>query len=262
MKPRIKYIPFVFLLSLALLCGCRAVPSEEAQSTEEAKGRIVYPEPDGRMVVMIDAGHGFRDIGCDTELLLGTEADVTLDMAKRLARDLEGKGVTVILTHDGESFPDCDEIKELAEGEGIEYDGEKLLENDIFSAYERAVYSSAVAKKENVDLFVSLHVNSIANNPSVSRFEIDYYRDNPYASSLRVFSESLADSLSGETVIYADPLDKAFLVTKTGAHPSVLIEMGYATNESDSANLNSDEWRKSFSEGLSQRIFEWIDTYE
>lgn len=261
MKKYILIISVVLILALLCSCGLRTGDNDTTEETTEGI-QIIYPEPDGKRIVMLDAGHGFRDIGCSSDLLVGTEAEVNLAITLLLKAELEKQGITVILTHDGESAPSADQIKTLADEMGIEYIDEDIADSDVFSAYERAVYSSAVARKESVDLFLSLHVNSVENKPEISRYEIDYYRENPYSSSLAVFSESLAGVLDNETKIYADDYESAFRVTKHGTHPAVLLEMGYATNERDSKNLNSPEWRAEFAETLAQSIAEWISSYE
>ncbi|MBE6587591.1 MAG: N-acetylmuramoyl-L-alanine amidase [Ruminococcaceae bacterium] len=254
------------VMSLLLLCSCagrgRENGNEQSDATAENDQIIIYPKADGKKVVCIDAGHGFRDVGCDTDLLEGTEADVTIEIALILKEKLEELGVKVIMTHDGKSFPSADEIKALAKKANVEYTDEDIIDNDIFSAYERAIYASAIAEEEGIDLFISLHVNSIENHPEISRYEIDYHKGNPFSSSLKIFSENLSKGLDNELVIYADEFDDAFIVTKPTTHPSVLLEMGYATNKNDSEKLNSPEWRRSFANELANCTVEWISSFE
>lgn len=203
---------------------------------------------DGKTVVCIDPGHGFRDVGCDTALLNGTESEVTLDVALRLKAELENRGAVVILLHDGESFPKESEIMAAADRLGIEYKPDSIIENDIFSAYERAIYASTIGEEMAIDLYISLHVNSIEGHPEVGRYEIDYYEGNPEAAFLADFCATLAAKLETEkkAVVFCDDYENAFIVTKPMTHPSVLIEMGYATNERDSADLNDPAWRDAF----------------
>lgn len=268
MKKYISILAIALLLS-AFLSSCGLVRSggeafahETDAETTEGTPPPTYPRADGKMVVILDAGHGFRDIGCDTDLMEGCEADVTIAVTKILKADLEEQGVKVILTHDGNTYPSADEITSLAAEYSIEYAPEEIIENDIFSAYERAVYSSAIAKKENADLFLSLHVNSIEDHPQISQYEMDYHADNPYASSLQIFCESLAEKLDNKSKISADVFENAFRVTKHGDHPSLLFEMGYATNETDAEKLNSPQWREELCKTLSDCIVEWIGEYE
>lgn len=267
---------YIFILALVLMfsvtltsCGlirggeyANAQETEAETETVEEAPPTVYPDPDGKKVVILDAGHGFRDVGCDTDLMDGCEADVTIAVTSILKEKLEKCGVKVIMTHDGVTYPTVEEMKALADKYSIEYADEEMIENDIFSAYERAVYSSAVAKKENADLFLSLHVNSIEGHPEHSQYEMDYYAKNPYASAIQLFCEDLASKLDNKSRISADEFENAFRVTKHGAHPSVLFEMGYATNETDAEKLNSPQWREDLCETITDCIVEWINEYE
>ncbi len=263
MKLYIKIIALAIAL-LLMLSSCQKPetdPQDESTETPVTE-QIFYPSPDGKKVVLLDAGHGFRDIGCDTDLMNGTEAEVTLAVTLMLKAELEAQGVKVILTHDGAAYPSAETIKDLADKAGVEYVEEDIIENDIFSAYERAIYSASVAEDEGIDLFLSLHVNSIENHPEISQYEIDYYKGNPYSTSLAVLAEGFSEKLDNETKIFADDYENAFLVTKHGTHPAVLLEMGYATNESDASKLNSEEWREEFTKTLSECITKWIASFE
>lgn len=268
-----KYIRLlaVALAACLLFCSCALEPAGKGEGDDTTPTPSVPPvrddfvyEPflDGETVVCLDAGHGFRDIGTSSEYLEGTEAEVNLQMVKLLQNKLEAAGCTVILTHDGESFPKASEIKALADKAGVKYDEEKLIENDIFSAYERAIYVSAIAEDKAIDLFVSLHVNSIEGHPEHRQYEIDYYEKNPHAEALSVLCEDIAAGLDNKTVIYADKLEDAFIVTKGGVHPSILIEMGYASNKTDAENLNSPQWRDKFCTHLADTFVAWGASFE
>ena len=73
-------------------------------SCGEKKPEYSRPNDDGKVVICIDPGHGFRDIGCETEYI-GYEKDLTVLLAGALKAELEAAGAEVILTHDGKSFP-------------------------------------------------------------------------------------------------------------------------------------------------------------
>lgn len=82
-------------------------------------------------VVVIDAGHGGHDAGCVGKS--AREKDITLDVAKRLAERInkEMPGTKAILTRDSDRF---------------------------IPLQERA----NIANRNNGDLFISIHVNSVA----------------------------------------------------------------------------------------------------
>jgi len=219
---------------------------------------VVAKIPDDAPIVLIDAGHGFKDPGCESKYLSSNEADLNLVMAKLLKEELESRKIRVILTHNGKHFPKCKEISASAKKYGISYDKLRFVEDDIFSAYERAIYANTINAKKCVDLFISLHINSIENNEEISQYEIYYYKQNPYAESLKELSDSLSSKLDNYTKISALDSNNAYTVTRYSDFPSLLLEMGYATNINDAKKLSSANWRKNFCKTIANEIETWI----
>ena len=178
-----------------------------------------------------------------------------------LQKKLEDKGVTVILTHDGKSFPTASDITAKADKYNLEYKPENMVDNDVFSAYERVIYENVLDRqtKGGLDLFVSLHVNSIENAAHISGMSIDYCEDNPNKEFLSAFSKLLEKAyldaqLTSKFTIFEDTYEDSFIVTKYTQVPSVLIEMGYSTNEKDAADLRSENWQDQFADLLAEKI--------
>lgn len=244
---------FVLLVCLcASLCAC--IPMEVLSPQESIP---VLPD-DGRIVVVLDAGHGFGDPGCASEYLQGTEAEVTLDMVNLLAKELTSLGAEVVLTHDGERFPTAEEIITLCVDNGVDYRADLIVEDTVFSAYERGIYVLALSKELPIDFFVSLHVNNFPSDPSVDRYELFYYENNPYHLLIDDFCSSFAENLDNTAKIAALDKDNAYIVTKYGSYPSVLIETGFASNQSAAEKLNSASWRAEFCKTLAQEIIDMI----
>ena len=103
---------------LVLVCGliCGGAPPAAAAP------------PDRFDVVVIDAGHGGHDEGAVGRSGL-LEKDLVLDISKRLAKRLTERGITVVLTRDGDRY---------------------------LSLEER----TAVANDTRADLFLSIHANA------------------------------------------------------------------------------------------------------
>lgn len=273
MKRFKKHITLLLLVSLlgSLLFSCAETQENEQETTaDQAAGAnstttdatVDYPRTNkDSITVCIDAGHGFGDVGCGPAYMNAYEYEITLSAARLLQDKLEEKGITVILTHDGETFPTATEISSLADQYGLTYKPENMIENDIFSAYERVIWANVLDQQTEggLDLFISLHVNSIENAPEVSGMSIDYCEDNPNLSFLREISKELERAyldanLTSEFVIFEDTYDDSFIVTKYTEIPAVLIEMGYATNTSDAQNMRSDTWQNSFASLLAEKI--------
>ncbi len=215
-----------------------------------------------KYTVVIDAGHGFDDPGCDSPLLKGDEKKTTLEIARVLSKKLEKKGIRVIMTHNGKSYPSEKEIRILAKENNIDYSEDYITDNNVFSAYERAVYVAAKSRKEKTDLLISLHVNSIENKPDISQYEIYYYKDGSSAEKTGELCEIFSQAMDNRTVIKATEYKDTFVITRFGDYPSLLFEMGYCTNEKDASNLNSALWRNRFCEKIADGIEQWLSSEE
>lgn len=141
-----KKISVLLVIISVILCfsGCNDEThtgnATEIESNDEISGvgvgnsSVSFSTVD--LTVIIDPGHGFDDPGSQPEFMTSPEADVTLKSANILKRKLEEKGINVILTHDGKTYPDEKMIKSEANKYKVSYDDEKIVENNVFSAYE------------------------------------------------------------------------------------------------------------------------------
>ena len=72
--------------------------------------------------------------------------------------------------------------------------------------------------------------------------------------SLR-FANTLVDSLSSQIAMIKNPHRFAgFQVLKAPDVPSVLVELGYLSNEADEAQLRDVEWRAQATSGILEAI--------
>ena len=200
------------------------------------------PPEDTGVVICIDPGHGFMDGGCGEgiEVLNGTlEKDINLAIAKKLEEDLTELGYTTIMTHTGDDIPSWDTNK-----------------NNIFSAAERVVYVNTL----DIDYLVSIHVNS-NEDTSVSGLWICYEQN---ARKKNDWSEKIATSISNAIGTNQLDVSKVMLksdyslaLTRETFAAASLIEIGFATNESDAAKMMDPQWQSE----LAQSIADGIDDY-
>src|SRR6185295_932924 len=80
----------------------------------------------------------------------------------------------------------------------------------------------------------------------LARREVDFTRDRT-----GVFVKSVIEHM-GESTNLKDSPDRsaAFVVLKSAKVPSILIELGYVTNEEDAQLLKSELWRNKVSESI------------
>ncbi len=257
MKNKIKYtiaIVSALLFAALLLVGC-------------GKEEIPLPPPegdDGIVTILLDAGHGFSDIGCTSPNLRGLhEKDLTLKYVNMLGELLSSKGYTVLYTHDGSSFTKNEEILTKADLLGIEYNPDNFVDDDIFSAYERTIYSEVLHREIEVDLMLSIHINASADNTDCSWFEIDYCNEKEASPITAVafndISNSIKKAFPERTLkMFADSFIDSFIVTKYNSMPSILFECGFATTPADAERLLDKDWQETLIKALSGGISDYF----
>jgi len=209
-------------------------------------------------VVMLDAGHGFDDIGTASQLLGETnEATVNLDIALRAQRFLESMGVTVIMTHDTNAV---DGRISAADG------GEPPLRNLVLlTPQDRA----DLANGQDIDLFVSIHCDSIPDNPNVSGMRIYLHQNDTMTKERNSATMALATNIANAFgLVMGDsapkPLvkdmteDQAYYVIREIGVPSVLCEVGFVTNQADAANMLDPAWREDAAKGIVDGVIAYI----
>lgn len=200
-------------------------------------GRPSGADPDGRLpvtqgginplagrVVAIDPGHGGKDRGASHAGFDWTEKDLTLDIARRLARVLEAHGAVAVITRDGDDLP---------EG-GMS--NQRTLRHRL-----------DVARKAGAELLVSIHVNSF----SVAKYfgpQTFFYPGNPGGEPLaRSIQEELLrlQPESGRDVKAED-----FFLLRNAEFPAALVEVGFISSPRDRSLLASEEYREAVARAL------------
>lgn len=179
-------------------------------------------------LIVIDPGHGGSDRGAIRNGV--SEAELTLDMAKRLRAVLEARGWQVEMTRS----TDVDVFKP----------------ND--SAHEELQARADVANNAGARMFVSIHVNSFINSgPSGTTTYFSKTNDVPMARAVQ-------NALSQQLGTKNDGIVKSHLyVTLHSFMPAVLVETAFLSNPNDFAMLTSADWR----EKVAQAIADGIDQY-
>lgn len=190
--------------------------------------------------IFLDAGHGWYDNGCD---ILGRtdiyEKDVNLAITLKLQAALESMGYTIVMIR--ENDVDCVEP----------------LERGVYDSIRRIRYANA----QGADYYVSIHVDNFKEDPSVCGTRV-YYRNKFEESGL--LADQIATALGEQLHIDKPKLkdDQPYNVIEYSYMPSTLIEVGFATNENDVANMLNDEWQVQFAIGVALGIDAHIQSTE
>jgi len=177
--------------------------------------------PNGRIVVMIDPGHGGKDSGA---LGIGglREKDVILSISQQVAVLLEQQGIQAIMTRS----------------------------DDRFVSLEGRVQ---MARQARATLFVSIHANSVNRSRSdVNGIETYYYSSERFAQTIHY---SILQSLSTRD---RGVRQARFYVLRNNSIPAVLVEVGYVTGAEDAPRLASPAFQRQMAEAIARGILLYI----
>ncbi|PMB18040.1 N-acetylmuramoyl-L-alanine amidase, partial [Fischerella thermalis CCMEE 5198] len=176
----------------------------------------------GKVVVLIDPGHGGRDPGA-VGIGGAREKDIILPISKKIAEVLQKNGVQVVLTRSSDYFVTLPARVQMAE-------------------------------RVNADVFVSIHANSAgAGRPDVSGLETYYYDTG--LSLARIVHRSILQSVN----VRDRGVRKArFYVLRKSSMPSILVETGYMTGREDMAKLKSASYRNQMAEAIARGILQYL----
>ncbi|MFD1204749.1 N-acetylmuramoyl-L-alanine amidase [Sporosarcina contaminans] len=176
-------------------------------------------------IIVLDAGHGGKDPGTSKSGV--TEKAIVLDISKRLEQKLKNAGAKVLMTRSNDSYLTLEQRTEFA-------------------------------KKNYVEAFVSIHVNS-ASSTSAKGTEVYYDSSlNPNAAE----SKALAQKIQNNIVKQANMADRGvrdqrFYVIRNNNVASVLIELGFITNSEDFKKLSSSQYAEIYAEAIYQGLVQY-----
>ena len=197
-------------------------------------------------LVVLDPGHGGQDSGAMCGGVL--EKDLTLDVARRVDRLLDSRGIATLMTRLGDSY---------------------------VSLADRAAFGN----RANDSIFISIHFNE-DNKPVASGVET-YYAAHQIASSsslgswLPFFShtsssspkpesQSLAGFIQEALVARTRSVDrgtqaKQFFVIANVTSPAVLIEGGFITNKDEISKLANEDYRDQLAAAVAEGVLRYRD---
>ncbi len=202
------------------------VPRPAARTAPKQDTSTPIIRTNGRVLVMIDPGHGGKDPGAIGPSGL-REVDVILPVAKRVAAILERQGISVKMTRDSDYFVGLDE-------------------------------RVTMSREAGATLFVSIHANSIDNRPDVNGLETYHY--NLGQSFAETVHSTVVDYINKNGFYIADRRVRSarFLVLRKSSIPAILVETGYLTSDVEAARLRRDDYQKVMAEAIAKGIVQYI----
>jgi N-acetylmuramoyl-L-alanine amidase len=236
-------------------------PVPKPALSPRARAQAMY-----RPVIVIDPGHGGDDTGATRH---GTvEKDVVLAFSLKLRDKLQSTGrYKVLLTRETDTFVELNARREFAERHlaslfvavHADYAQSNARGATIYSLRDSVASSLQRSARGEVSEHVlsDQEITALKNSDSdvsavkailsdLARREVDMTRDRT-----SVFVKSVIEFMGESTGLKDNPdRSAAFVVLKSAKVPSILIELGYVTNEADAQLLKSERWREKVSSSI------------
>lgn len=190
-------------------------------------------------IIFLDPGHGGKDPGA---VYYNTnEKDLTMLVYKKLRKELEGLGYTVLSSRDSDVF--------------VDYVTER----------------SRMVNNTDSDIFISIHFNA-TGNPASNTAGIQTYSyeaDSSYPSKINPYWHNHPDRISESNRLAADihssllaetgakdagRLRRSFAVLRETNKPAVLLELGYIDNFNENQQVRSDAYQNRLVAGIVKGI--------
>ena len=187
---------------------------------------LASPSNNTKNKITIDAGHGGSDPGASGNGII--EKELNLDVALRVEKLLKQKGIDVVMTRKGDTYPTLSERVKI----GV---------------------------NSKSDAFVSIHGNSAVASASGTE---TYFSS---ASTRAGDSKQLATFIQNRLYPALGTnnrgvKDKDYYVVDKNPLPAALVELGFLSNASDASKLSSNYYRDKAAEAIAlgiQDYFNW-----
>ncbi len=243
-----------------------AVAADPVVATKAAVPEPAAPAvPDSRPVVVIDPGHGGVDNG--TQAGGENEKDLVLGFGLALRDRIEKAGkYRVVMTREDDTFIPLADRVTIARNQSaalfvsIHADALPAGEGDaqgatIYTLSDKASDAEAERLAEAENRADAIGGVKLTEEPTeVADILIDLVRRETRTFSNR-FARQLMNEMKTTVRMHKRPLKSAgFKVLKGPDVPSVLVELGYASNKDDLEHMKSENWRARTVGSMAQAI--------
>jgi N-acetylmuramoyl-L-alanine amidase len=228
------------------------------------------PEPLGVRTIVIDPGHGGKEVGAVGPKGL-MEKDVTLAVARKLSAALQSKlGTRVVLTRDDDSVVSLDQRTAIAN----QYHADLFLSIHMNAAVVKGARGSET-------YFLSLEASdelarraaetenaaaaSVAAAPAAADLKLILWdlAQQEYLHESSRFAQSIQEEMNAATSVQNRGVKQApFKVLVGATMPAALVEVGFISNPEEEAKLQSDAFQTLMVEALTRAVQKYKNDYE
>lgn len=226
-----------------------------------------HPMQDGRLVVVLDPGHGGVDPGAQRDGY--DEADLMLQFAIELKEALLRGGVDeVVLTRSDDSFVSLPTRVSVARASSADVflslhadaiAAGRATGTTIYTLSEDAsdAASAALAERQDrQDILAGVDLRAQDDEIATILMELARMETAPRSDRL---ADALVGALGQRLDLHKRPrLRASFSVLKAPDIPSVLIELGFMSSQADLKRLTDAKWRAQAAAGIVAGVDAWL----
>ena len=240
----------------------------------ETVGSIEKVFPDKKKVILVDAGHGGEDYGAIGKSN-SREKDVNLAIAKKLVTTInQNPDLTAVLTRSGDYYIPLTKRITIAQREkatmfiSIHADSVESTSakgGSIYTLSEKGNNSQLAKQLEqsenSVDQFGGVET-VIDSDQFLKNILTDFSRKDRDIQSLQLANEILNQLKKIGPVHKKEPQKANFVVLKTPAIPSVLIETAFISNPTQEKRLINSKQQQKIANSIYQGIIDYYHKIE
>ena len=234
--------------------------------------------------VVIDAGHGGKDAGAVSKDSHTYEKNLVLDIANRLSERISAEcpGVKVVRTRSTDEFIELRERAAIANRAGANlFISIHVNSNRNTSPNGFSVHILGQSSSKDRDLF-AYNMDVVRRENSVILLEDDYKTNyqgfNPSDPESYIFMQLMQNAYLEQSLLFASMVSQhleggpikanrgisqnPFYVLWKTSMPSVLVELGFISNDADLSELRKESSRKELADCLFEAFKEYKAQYD
>ena len=214
-----------FFLLILLLAGLIVISRNLGRYV--SSGKVKRAEN----TIVVDVGHGGADPG-KVGINDAKEKDINLEIAKKVKKLLEKKGVKVVMTREEDTMLSKD----------------SKANQKVQDMKERVKLINKVAP----EFAVSIHQNSY-HEESIHGAQVFYYKHSAEGEQLAAIMQKALLAVDKENRRQAKADDTYYLLKRTEV-PTIIIECGFLSNQEEAEKLITDEYQQQIAEAIVKGI--------
>jgi N-acetylmuramoyl-L-alanine amidase len=237
------------------------------------------PRRNVRRLVVVDAGHGGPDNGMTGPIGTGpriVEKNVTLAVAKLLAKELREDGIDVLMTRSTDTLIALSDRGRIANrnkgdlfvsvhvnatGSRTSAGARERGYETYFLAEAKTEEASRVERMENEAVKFETGVNAPKGDPL--SFIINDMAQNEHLRESNDLAETIQKGLRGFHPGRDRGVQQAnFAVLRGSFMPAVLVEIGFGTNGSEAAYLLDPDNQSTIARSIARSVIEYLAHYD